>query len=187
MRLVFIGPPGVGKGTQSDRLVEHLKIIHLSTGDMLRQAKQEQTDLGLEADRYMSTGQLVPDELMLRLVSRRLEAPDCRSGYLLDGFPRTLVQARGLDELLAQRGTPLDLVLALTAGTEVLVERLLARGREDDQPDVVRRRLVEYEKQTAPLLDYYQQQGLLHSVDGEGTPEEVFGRIEKLVAKLADK
>lgn len=182
MRLVFIGPPGVGKGTQSKRLVSCLGIVHLSTGEMLRRACSEQTELGKRADRYMESGQLVPDELMLELVSERLQAPDCRDGYLLDGFPRTLGQAAALDKILAARGTPLDLVLELTADAEELIRRLSARGRKDDQPDIVRRRLEEYERQTAPLHDYYSRQKLLRTVDGQGTPDEVFVRIEDIVS-----
>lgn len=185
MRLVFLGPPGVGKGTQSERLAAHLSVLHLSTGDMLREARRNKTDLGLEADKYMSAGKLVPDELMLQMVSRRLEAADCQSGYLLDGFPRTLGQAEALDEILAARQSPLDLVLELTAGTDELVARLSARGRDDDKPEVIRKRLEEYHRQTAPLSEYYRGQGLLRAIDGEGTPEAVFGRIRAIVDKHA--
>ena len=187
MRIVFIGPPGVGKGTQSQRLIGELNIAHLSTGDMLRQAQTEKTDLGLEAEAYMAAGKLVPDDLMLQLIGRRLDEADCRNGYLLDGFPRTLGQARALDEILAKRGTPLDVVLELTADIEELVKRLSARGREDDKPEIVRKRLEEYRRQTAPLCDYYRQQGLLESVDGQGTPQQVFGRIKPLLDNLARK
>jgi adenylate kinase len=184
MRLVFIGPPGVGKGTQSERLVRHLGIVHLSTGEMLREACSKQTELGKKADRYMETGQLVPDELMLELVSQRLEAPDCQQGYLLDGFPRTLCQAKALDAILTERNTPLDLVLELTADADELIRRLAARGRKDDQPEIVRLRLEEYERQTAPLCDYYGRQNLLRTVDGQGTPDEVFVRIKTIVDSL---
>jgi adenylate kinase len=185
MRLVFIGPPGVGKGTQSERLVRHLAVTHLSTGDMLRQARQEKTDLGIKAERYMSAGQLVPDDLILEMIGRRLEADDCRGGYLLDGFPRTVPQAEALDRILAARGTPLDLVLELTASTDELVKRLGSRGRADDKPEVVRKRLEEYERRTAPLVDYYRRQGLLKSIEGEGPPEAVFARIRAAVDKPA--
>jgi adenylate kinase len=181
MRLVFIGPPGVGKGTQSERLVGHLGILHLSTGDMLRQACRDKTDLGQRADRYMESGELVPDELMLELVSRRLAAADCQRGYLLDGFPRTLGQAQSLDKILGDRGTPLDLVLELTADAEELIRRLAARGRKDDQPEIVRRRLEEYERQTVPLCDYYSRRDLLRTVDGQGTPDAVFERIKPII------
>jgi adenylate kinase len=187
MRLVFIGPPGVGKGTQAERLVKHLAVTHLSTGDMLRQARQDKTDLGLKAESYMAAGQLVPDDLILELVGHRLEAADCRAGYLLDGFPRTVPQAEALDKILVARGTPLDVVLELTASTDELARRLASRGRADDQPEVIRQRLEAYERQTAPLVDYYRRQGLLHSIHGEGTPEAVFDRIRAAVDKRRGK
>jgi len=185
MRLVFIGPPGVGKGTQSQRLVEHLRIPHLSTGDMLRKAREEKSEIGQEADWFMSTGQLVPDELMQKLVTQRLEHPDCQNGYLLDGFPRTLVQAESLDVYLARRSTPLDVVLELTAPVEELVRRLGSRGREDDTPEIIRHRLEEFRRRTAPLCDYYRRQGLLRTIDGLGSPQEVFERILAIVDKSA--
>ena len=185
MRLVFIGPPGVGKGTQSERLVRHLNIIHLSTGEMLREACEKRTDLGQRVDKFMQSGELVPDELMLELVGERLQSEDCQRGYLLDGFPRTLGQAAALDAILAQRKTPLDLVLELTADADELIRRLAARGRKDDQPEIVRRRLEEYERQTAPLCEYYSRQNLLRTVDGQGTPDEVFSRIRAIIDNLA--
>ena len=183
MRLVFIGPPGVGKGTQSQRLVEHLQIPHLSTGDMLRKARKEQTPLGEEADRYISKGELVPDDVMYRLVTNRLVQPDCGGGYLLDGFPRTLVQGEALGKFLRERQTPLDVVLEITADEEELVRRLSARGRDDDTPEVIRHRLEEYHQRTAPLCDYYRGRGLLRSVDGQGDPDEVFQRVLAIVDK----
>jgi adenylate kinase len=183
MRLVFIGPPGVGKGTQSERLVRYLGIIHLSTGEMLRRACAEQTELGKQVEQFMNSGKLVPDELMLDLVSERLTADDCKRGYLLDGFPRTLGQAESLDQILAARGTPLDLVLELTADADELIRRLAARGRKDDQPEIVRWRLEEYERETAPLSDYYSRRSLLRTVDGRGTPDEVFSRVKSVIDK----
>lgn len=185
MRLVFTGPPGVGKGTQSERLIQYLRIPHLSTGDMLRQARQDKTDLGRMSEEYMAQGKLVPDPIILQLVGRRLDESDCQSGFLLDGFPRTSGQAQALDEFLARRGTPLAAVLELQVDTEELVKRLAGRGREDDRPEIIRRRLEEYHERTSPLSDYYRQQGLLHTIHGGGTPDDVFGRIRAVIDRIA--
>lgn len=187
MRVVFIGPPGVGKGTQSTRLIEYLGTPHLSSGEMLRQARSERTDLGLLAEEFMSQGKLVPDELVLQLIAQRLDNGDCQHGYLLDGFPRTFVQAATLDELLRRRGTPLTAVIELTASTEELVRRLAGRGRDDDSPEVVRHRLNEYNRLTAPLSDYYRRQGLLYTIDGVGSQDEVFGRIRQALEEAKSK
>ncbi|HEV3416937.1 MAG TPA: adenylate kinase [Pirellulales bacterium] len=177
MRIIFIGPPGAGKGTQSERLVEKLSIAHLSTGDMLRDAVQRRTPEGLQAAVYMDRGSLVPDEIILAMVARRLNQPDCAPGCLLDGFPRSLAQAEALDALLARENLPLDAVLELKVDDQSLVWRLAGRGRADDRPEVIRERLETYRRQTEPLIDYYGRKGLLRSVDGEGTPEDVFQRI----------
>jgi adenylate kinase len=187
MRIVFIGPPGGGKGTQSAQLIGHLKIPHLSTGDMLRKARAEKTPLGLESEQYIAAGKLVPDPLILGLIRQRLAAADCAQGYLLDGFPRTVGQAQALDAMLAESGTPLSAVLELRVDTEELVRRLSLRGREDDKPEVIRERLVQYAHQTEPVTDYYRGQGLLHTIDGSGTPDEVFARIKALVDQLAPR
>ena len=187
MRMVFLGPPGVGKGTQSSRLTKHFGIPHLSTGEMLREARRERSDLGALADEYMSQGRLVPDPLMLQLVERRLAQSDCNRGYLLDGFPRTLGQAEALDEILRRAGTPLTFVLELQADPEELVKRMTGRGRDDDQPEIIRKRLDEYARQTAPLSDYYRQRGMLVTIDGHGTPDEVFRRITSAIDQTAHK
>ena len=185
MRIVFIGPPGAGKGTQAERMIERYKLAHLSTGDMLRAARDARSDVGLKADRYMSTGQLVPDDIIVAIIAQRLQAPDCRDGYLLDGFPRTIAQAEALDRMLAETGTPLDAALELRVPEEELFRRLAGRGRADDQPEVIRQRLVAYGEQTEPLLDYYGGQGLLKPVDGLGTVEEIFLRIQEVLDPLA--
>jgi adenylate kinase len=181
MRIVFIGPPGAGKGTQAERMIATYRLVHLSTGDMLRAARAAKTEVGVKADQYMSTGQLVPDAIIVDIIRERLAADDCRQGYLLDGFPRTIAQAEALDVMLQKKGTPLDVVLELRVPEEELFTRLAGRGRADDTPDVIRQRLVAYRKQTEPLLDYYGKSGLLKSVDGLGTVDEIFDRVKAVL------
>jgi adenylate kinase len=183
MRIVFIGPPGAGKGTQSERLVKQLGIAHLSTGDMLREARAAKTPLGRTAEEYMSAGKLVPDELVLAMVQERLRQPDCSRGVLFDGFPRNAAQAEALDRSLAALGTPLDVALELRVADDAVIERLGKRGRPDDRPEVVSERLKTFGTQTRPLLDYYRQRGILATVDGSGTIDEVFTRISAMIAK----
>lgn len=186
MRIVFIGPPGAGKGTQAQRLVETYRIAHLSTGDMLRAARDAKTDVGLKADQYMSAGKLVPDEIILAIIRERLGQPDCQTGYLLDGFPRTIAQAEALDAMLAERGPPLDVVLQLQVPEEELFRRLAGRGRADDTPEVIRQRLVAYRRQTEPLLEYYGRRSLLRSIDGLGTVDEIFERAKTILDQYAE-
>jgi adenylate kinase len=183
MRLIFLGPPGAGKGTQSEKLLRHLRVPHLSTGDMLRAAIAARTSIGILADEYMSAGQLVPDAMILDLVAKRLDEPDCVDGALFDGFPRTLVQAQAFDEYLHERAHPLDVVLELRVPDEVVLERLGGRGRSDDRPEVIAQRLRAYWAQTRPLTEYYSQRGLLEAIDGLGAPDEVFGRIKRSLDK----
>ncbi len=185
MRIILLGPPGAGKGTQAQKLVERLKVPHLSTGDMFRQAIAANTAVGQTAKGYMDAGQLVPDEVVLALVEQRLEQTDCAVGCLLDGFPRTVKQAEALDKYFASRGKPLDGVIELTVDEEELIRRLMARGRGDDQPEVIRERMVAYHRQTKPLSDYYRQRRVLVEIDALGTVDEVFSRLTKAVDKLA--
>jgi adenylate kinase len=181
MRIVFLGPPGAGKGTQAQRLKDHLDIAHLSTGEMLRDAEQAKTTLGREAARYMNAGQLVPDDVVVGIVLERLGEKDCVHGCLFDGFPRTVPQAEALDRMLADHGMPLDLVLAIDVNEPQLVERLLARGRPDDDRGTIRERFRQFSSLTEPLIDYYRGRGILRQIDGEGTPEQVFARIRRAV------
>jgi len=181
MRIVFIGPPGAGKGTQAERIIAKYHPAHLSTGDMLRAARDAKTEIGLKAETFMSTGQLVPDDVIIGIIAERLQAPDCQGGYLLDGFPRTIAQAEALDKMLAEKGTPLDVVLELRVPDDELYRRLAGRGRADDKPEVIRERLVAYYNQTSPLLDYYGKKGLVKVIEGLGTVDDIFGRIEMVL------
>ena len=187
MLLVFIGPPGSGKGTQSKRLLDYLHIGHLSTGDLLREAKAAGTPLGKLAAEYMDFGRLVPDNLVLEMVAEKLDDSHYQAGCMFDGFPRTLAQARSLDEMLANRGTPLDLALELRADKDELITRMLKRaaaeGRADDNPQTIAHRFEVYRQQTAPLLDYYRFKGVLSVIDAMGTPDDVFARIKPAVEK----
>jgi adenylate kinase len=172
-RLIFLGPPGAGKGTQAQLLAELCTIPHISTGDILRTAVTDQTELGQKAQSYMDRGELVPDELMLGLVRDRLKQLKEGAGWILDGFPRTVLQAEFLDTLLVDIGQPLTSVVNLDVPDEVLVTRLLARGRSDDNEAVIRNRLQVYRDQTSPLIQYYQSRNQLLAVDGDQPIETV--------------
>ena len=185
-RLLLIGPPGAGKGTQAQRLSAALGIPAISTGDIFREHLRNETELGLKAKAYMDAGDNVPDSLTNDLVADRLSQPDATAGFLLDGYPRTIDQVRALDELLAAGGASMDAVVELVAEPDVVVERLkkraLEQGRSDDDEAVVRHRLEVYAQQTAPLIGVYDERGLLAKVDGIGEVAEVTSRIEAALA-----
>ncbi len=179
MRLVFVGPPGAGKGTQAENIVRDYGLFHLSTGDALRAAVKAKTPIGLEAEKYMNAGALVPDEVVIGVVVERLD--EAKSGCLLDGFPRTIAQAEALDKILAEKNSPLDVVIELAVPDDELFTRLASRGRADDNPDVIKQRLVAYHTQTEPLVDYYTKSGILKKIDAVGTIEEVYAKIKKVL------
>jgi adenylate kinase len=180
MKLLFIGPPGAGKGTQASRVAERLGIPHISTGDMFRHHVSSGTDLGLQVDAIMKSGEYVPDEITVSMLRERLAEPDAQAGFILDGFPRTAGQVEALDGLIGEDG--LDHVVVLEVDEDELVERLLARGRADDTDATVRNRFAVYQDQTAPLLNVYRGRGSLVHVSGMGPMDEVTERILSALA-----
>ena len=207
MRMILVGPPGAGKGTQAVHLVERFKISHISTGDMLRAAVSEGTELGKQADGYMKAGGLVPDDLVIAMVIERIGKPDCTKGFMLDGFPRTRPQAEALDVELQKAGVALDVVLQIEVPDDLIVERITGRRldpdtgdiyhmkfkpppadiagrvmqRKDDTEEACRARLEKYHSETAPIIPFYAAQGRLKRVDGNAAPDEVSRRIEQVL------
>ncbi|GAA1927267.1 adenylate kinase [Nocardioides lentus] len=189
MRLIIMGPPGAGKGTQSTRIAETYGVPAIATGDIFRANVREGTPLGVEAQRYMDAGDYVPDSVTNSMVRDRLAADDCADGFLLDGYPRTLAQVDELDGMLKENDVALDAVLVLTVDPEELVERLVKRaesdGRSDDTEEVVRHRQDVYAEQTAPLIEVYAERGLLVTVDGMGEVDEVSARVRTALDGVA--
>lgn len=184
--LILFGPPGSGKGTQSEKLVEKYGFIHLSTGNLLRQEISDKTPLGQEAKKFMDKGQLVPDEVVIGMIDSALEKDAGSAGFLFDGFPRTVAQAEALDKLLAYRKTAIHKVVALNVNEEELVSRLLKRGQTSARPDdsdegVIRRRFEVYRQETEPVAAYYQEQEKLEAIEGVGTVEEIFEKITAVI------
>jgi len=182
-RLLLLGPPGAGKGTQALRLVERLGIPQISTGDMLRAAVATGSEVGRQAKSHMDAGKLVPDEVVIGVAEQRLADPDAKQGFILDGFPRTVAQAEALDRMLPKLGVALERCVALLVDEEQLVKRLLRRaeieGRSDDNEGAIRERMREYNAKTRPLIEYFRGRGVLREVDGVGTLDEVARRIER--------
>ena len=190
MRLVLLGAPGSGKGTQAARLKDHLQAPHVSTGDLLRAAVAAGSKLGLEAKEVMARGELVSDAILLGMLEDRFSRPDTANGFILDGYPRNLAQADALDRLLSRIRQPFDYAVQLDVPTELLVDRIAGRakaeGRADDSPEAVRKRLQVYNDSTAPVIDYYRQHGQLTVVDGVGALDDVFNRIVEAIAPVRE-
>jgi adenylate kinase len=194
MRIILLGPPGAGKGTQAKLIVERRGIPQLSTGDMLRAAVNQGSEVGNEAAAYMDAGKLVPDNVVSGAVRSRLGEPDCSRGFILDGYPRTVPQAETLQEILSDLGTPLDAVISLTVDEDALASRIQKRSdeaiangtavRSDDTPEVLKRRIAEYREKTAPLAEHYESKGLLRTIDGMASIGDVSEKIEALFATV---
>jgi adenylate kinase len=187
--LILFGPPGSGKGTQSEKLIAKYHLKHLSTGDLLRSEISGKTPLGLEAKKFMDQGFLVPDEVVIGMINDALDAHPDVAGFLFDGFPRTAIQAQELDDLLAKKNTCIDVMLALEVSEEELIKRLVKRGqisgRSDDSNEmIIRARLIEYHKKTASVADHYQKENKVVMVRGEGTIEDIFNRLTDEIDRL---
>jgi adenylate kinase len=185
--VILLGPPGSGKGTQATRIAKELGIIHISTGDLLRENIRQNTPLGKRAQQFMSSGKLVPDELVLEMLSMRISQPDTHKGYLLDGVPRTLSQAQALEKIISPQANVM--VIALDVSDDTIMKRIAGRAqqsqagavRPDDKPEIVRERLKVYHQQTEPLLQFYSDKGTLNAIDGEKSPEDVFKAVQKVI------
>lgn len=185
LNIVIFGPPGSGKGTQSELIIGKYGLVHLSTGDLLRAEIADKSELGLRAQSIMQKGELVPDEVVIGMIEHRIDTTREQTGFIFDGFPRTVRQAEELDRLLDTRGLRIDFLVSLDVGREELVARLVNRGKEqgrtDDTPEVIGNRIRVYEEQTTPVMDFYKAQGKYRGIDGMGSIEEIFGRITSVL------
>ncbi len=186
LNIVLFGPPGAGKGTQSEKLISTFKLVHLSTGDILRNEIANKTASGMEAKKLMDQGLLVPDEMVIKMIEDRIDANRNANGFIFDGFPRTTAQANALDKMLSGKNSSINMMLALEVSDDELTKRLLLRGKESGRPDdqntgVIEKRISEYNSKTAPLKKYYTDQGKFHSIDGIGTVDEIFERLCKII------
>ncbi len=186
LNIILFGPPGAGKGTQSNHLIQRYDLVHLSTGDLLRAEIKDETELGLQAKELMDVGELVPDQVVIGMIRNKMEANLQARGFIFDGFPRTRAQAEALDAMLNHKSVPIRVMLALEVPEHELVQRLLGRGatsgRTDDQDEaIIRNRIREYERKTAPLKDYYAEQGKFRGIDGVGAVEEITDRLVQAI------
>ncbi|MHA6247050.1 adenylate kinase [Pontibacter sp. CAU 1760] len=191
LNLVLFGPPGAGKGTQSQKLIEKYNLIHLSTGDLLRSEIAAGTELGLEAKKQMDAGLLVPDEVVIGMIGNKVKERRHAAGFIFDGFPRTVPQAQSLDKLMQENGTEISSMIALRVDDEELTQRLLLRGRTSGRPDdqneeLIRKRVLEYNTKTAPVADYYAGQGKYRAVDGIGEIDEIFNALCQQIDAIND-
>lgn len=182
LNIVLFGPPGAGKGTQAEKILDKYKLVHLSTGDILRGELKNQTELGMEAKKYMDKGELVPDEVVIGMIDAKLEKNKDANGFIFDGFPRTTPQAIALDKLLEEKGTPISAMLALEVEHDELVKRLLNRGKDSGRADdqdtgIIENRIKVYHSETAPLIDYYSKQNKFISIMGMGSIDDIFERL----------
>lgn len=189
LNLVLFGPPGAGKGTQAEYLIKSFGLTHLSTGDLLRSEIASGTKLGKEAKSYMDKGELVPDSVVIGMIESRLESEKDTNGFIFDGFPRTVEQAKALDALLNTHGTPVSAMLSLEVEKQELIDRLLSRGKESGRADdqdvsIIENRINVYNQKTAPLIEFYKEQGKHYGINGMGTIEEIAGRLNAVVEKL---
>jgi len=189
LNIVLFGPPGAGKGTQSERMIASFGLTHISTGDLLRNEIANKTELGLSAKKLMDAGQLVPDETVIGMIRNKLSANEEGAGFIFDGFPRTVAQAKALDELLSEKGEEITLMIALDVAPDELVKRLVIRGetsgRSDDNEDTARKRIEVYNQETSPVANYYKEQSKYHPVDGIGTIDEIFNRINSVINRFS--
>lgn len=185
MQLIFLGPPGAGKGTQAKIFLDRSGIVQISTGDILRSAVAKGSELGLKAKSYMDKGELVPDSVVIGIIEQRIQEPDCKKGFVLDGFPRTLDQAKALDEILKKLDLAMNHVVNFEVGDDELVKRLLGRaaeeGRSDDNPESIKNRLQIFKDKTSPLIQYYEQKQILRHIVGTGTTAEIAERVKTVV------